>query len=41
MDIAIGIGEIFNVKIPENFKQPFFAKSISEFWTRWHITLGA
>ena len=41
MDIAIGIGEIFNVRIPENFKQPFFSKSISEFWTRWHITLGA
>ena len=40
MDIAIGIGEIFGVKIPENFRQPFFSKSISDFWTRWHITLG-
>ena len=40
MDMAIGIGEIFNVKIPENFRQPFFSKSISDFWTRWHITLG-
>lgn len=41
MDIAIGIGQVFNVKLPENFKQPFFSKSISDFWTRWHITLGA
>lgn len=41
MDIAIGIGQIFNVKLPENFKQPFFSKSISDFWTRWHITLGS
>lgn len=41
MDVVIGTGEIFNVKIKENFRQPFFAKNISEFWTRWHISLGA
>jgi len=40
MDVVIGTGEIFGVKLPENFRQPFFAKNISDFWARWHITLG-
>ena len=40
MDVAIGIGRIFNVNLPENFRQPFFSRTASEFWKRWHITLG-
>ena len=40
MDIVIGIGELLGLELPENFKQPFFARSISEFWQKWHITLG-
>lgn len=41
MDLVIGSGEIFGIIMPENFKRPFFSASISEFWKRWHITLGA
>ena len=41
MDIVRGSAQLFSVHLPENFKQPFFAKGINEFWTRWHITLGA
>ena len=40
MDAVMGIAEIFGVKMPENFQRPFFSKTISEFWQRWHITLG-
>lgn len=41
MDVVIGTAQIIGIALPENFKRPFFSKTISEFWTRWHITLGA
>ena len=41
MDIIIGSGQIFGINLPENFRQPFASKNASEFWRRWHITLGA
>lgn len=40
MDIVLGTAECFGIKLPENFNNPFFARTIQEFWQRWHITLG-
>lgn len=40
MDIMCGVCEILGVELSENFKQPYFSKSVEEFWQRWHITLG-
>jgi D-alanyl-lipoteichoic acid acyltransferase DltB (MBOAT superfamily) len=40
IDITIGVGEMLGVRIEENFRRPYFSKSISEYWRRWHITLG-
>lgn len=39
-DMAIGLGRMFNIDIPINFNAPYRSHSISEFWRRWHITLG-
>ena len=39
-DMAIGLGKIFGFTFPENFRYPYESKSITEFWRRWHITLG-
>ena len=39
-DMAIGLGRIFGFTFPENFAYPYISKSITEFWRRWHISLG-
>lgn len=39
-DMAIGLGRMFGFEFTENFRYPYTAKSITEFWRRWHITLG-
>ncbi|MDE8339479.1 MBOAT family protein [Erysipelothrix rhusiopathiae] len=38
-DMAIGIGGMFGIRLPENFNDPYLARSFSDFWKRWHITL--
>lgn len=39
-DMAIGLGKMMGFTFPENFDYPYMSKSISEFWRRWHMTLG-
>jgi alginate O-acetyltransferase complex protein AlgI len=39
-DIAIGTSKLFNIKLMDNFKTPYLAKSMSEHWQRWHISLS-
>ena len=39
-DMAIGLGRILGFRFPENFDYPYTSKSITEFWRRWHMTLG-
>lgn len=40
-DMAIGLGRIMGFTFPENFRHPFASKSVTEFWRRWHISLGS
>ena len=40
-DMAIGLGRVFGFHFPENFNYPFIAQSATEFWRRWHISLGS
>ena len=41
IDISRGIAQIFGIDMVQNFKRPYFAKDINDYWRRWHITLGA
>lgn len=41
MDIVLGVSQCLNINLPENFNTPFYSVDLSEFWRRWHITLGA
>ena len=40
-DMAIGLCKIMGIRLPENFNNPYLSSSITEFWRRWHITLGS
>ncbi len=40
-DMAIGLGRVFGFKYGENFRYPYFAASVTDFWRRWHISLGS
>ena len=40
-DMAIGLGKIFGFEFMENFRYPYISKNVTEFWRRWHISLGS
>lgn len=40
-DIAIGVAQVLGFQVTNNFRQPYFSKSVAEFWRRWHISLSS
>ncbi|MFR1518034.1 MAG: MBOAT family O-acyltransferase [Clostridia bacterium] len=40
IDITIGIAQVLGIRLQENFNRPYFSKNITEYWRRWHISLG-
>ena len=40
-DMAVGLGLLFGLRLPQNFRRPYTAESLTEFWRRWHITLSS
>lgn len=40
-DMAVGLGRMFGFHFPENFRYPYISRSVTEFWRRWHISLGS
>lgn len=41
MDIICGVSEALGIRMTENFRRPYFSRSVAEYWQRWHITLGS
>lgn len=41
IDITIGVAQMLDIHVTENFQRPFFSKNTTEYWRRWHITMGS